>query len=43
MKLDAFEAVAKTLNEAGVRYIVAGGGLRSTRMATCASPPTSIS
>jgi hypothetical protein len=25
MKLDAFEAVAKALNEAGVRYLVAGG------------------
>ncbi|MEW5707615.1 nucleotidyl transferase AbiEii/AbiGii toxin family protein [Pelomicrobium sp. G1] len=25
MKLDAFEAVAKVLNEAGVRYLVAGG------------------
>jgi hypothetical protein len=25
MKLDAFEAVAKALNDAGVRYLVAGG------------------
>lgn len=25
MKLDAFEAVAETLNDAGVRYLVAGG------------------